>query len=121
MYNENLGGRNINLIIYNYCIKKANIDNSKLENKKKYILLEEIKKQKINFVNKNEIQYFIGDDLDIYFYENEFKNIISEFIKEIEKMCDEIKKYIEDNKIELNSILNVQVIYSNFPSKNFFR
>ena len=104
LYNENLGGRNIDLMIYNYCIKKANIDSSKLENKKKYILLEEIKKQKINFVNKNEIQFSIDDDLDININENEFKNIISEFIKEIEKMCDEIKKYIEDNKIELNTI-----------------
>ena len=76
----------------------------------KYLLLKEIQEQKKRFVNKDvtiqiKVEDFIDNkDLNININENEFKKIISNFIEKIESMCEEIKEYIKNKNIEINTI-----------------
>ena len=107
---QNLGGRNIELMLYDYCIEKSNIDKKKINNKMKYLLLKEIQEQKKRFVNKDvtiqiKVEDFIdNNDLNIHINEKEFKKIISKFIEKIESKCEVIKEYIKNKNIEINTI-----------------
>ena len=108
--NPNLGGRNIELLLYEYCIKEFGIDESNVTNKMRFRLIEEINKKIKHFSISDEIEikvdsFYEDDDLELIIKEDTFIKIINDkIIKVIEELCDEIKSYMEINKIEIDSV-----------------
>ena len=110
LFNPNLGGRNIELLLYEYCIREFKIEESNITNKMKFRLIEEINKKIRNFSISDEIEikvdsFYEDDDLELIIKEDTFIKIINDkIIKVIEELCDEIKSYMEINKIEIDSV-----------------
>jgi DNA-directed RNA polymerase subunit M/transcription elongation factor TFIIS len=108
--NPNLGGRNIELLLYEYCIKEFGIEESNVTNKMRFRLIEEINKKVKHFSISDEIEikvdsFYEDDDLELIIKEDTFIKIINDkIIKVIEELCDEIKSYMEINKIEIDSV-----------------
>ena len=108
--NPNLGGRNIELLIYDYCINKFGINKSNISDKMKFRLIEEINKKIRNFSISDEIEikvqsFYEDDDLELIIKEDTFIKIINDkIIKVIEELCDEIKSYMEINKNKIDSV-----------------
>ena len=76
----------------------------------KFRLIEEINKKIRNFSISDEIEikvdsFYEDDDLELIIKEDTFIKIINDkIIKVIEELCDEIKSYMEINKIEIDSV-----------------
>jgi molecular chaperone DnaK (HSP70) len=108
--NPNLGGRNIELLLYEYCIKEFGIEESNITNKMRFRLIEEINKKIKHFSISDEIEikvdsFYEDDDMEIIITEKEFINIIKDdFIKKMEELCDEINDYLETNRIKIDSV-----------------
>ncbi len=106
----NLGGRNIELLIYDYCIKKNCVDESDITDKMKFRLIEEINKKIRNFSISDEIEikvdsFYEDNDIELTITEKEFIDIIKDgFITEIEDLCDKIIQYMKEHKIEIDSV-----------------
>ena len=129
--NPNLGGRNIELLIYDYCIKKFGINKSDISDKMKFRLIEEINKKIKNFSISDEIEikvdsFYEDDDMEIIITEKEFINIIKDdFIKKIEELCDGINNYLETNGITIDSVecagelIRIKLFQDIFLNKGF--
>ena len=110
---KDIGGRNIDLLLYEYCInefkKYVDLNENDITDRMKFRVIEEINKKKRNFIISEEIQilveeYYNGKDLNIIIKKDKFENVIKEIIEKIEKEFDETLKYIKDKQIEVNSL-----------------
>ena len=97
-YLPNIGGRNFDEKIFNYCINKSNFNKIQISEKMKYRLYEEIRKKRI-ILNVNDVINIIVDsfyedkDLEIILKKNEFEELISDLIKEIDNILIKIINY----------------------------
>ena len=110
---KDIGGRNIDLLLYEYCInefkKYGDLNENDITDRMKFRVIEEINKKKKNFIISEEIQilvdeYYNGNDLNIIIKKDKFEDVIKEIIEIIEKEFDETLKYIKDKQIEVNSL-----------------
>ena len=110
---KDIGGRNIDLLLYEYCInefkKCVDLYENDITDRMKFRVIEEINKKKKNFIISEEIQilvdeYYNGNDLNIIIKKDKFEDVIKEIIEKIEKEFDETLKYIKDKQIEVNSL-----------------
>ena len=110
---KDIGGRNIDLLLYEYCInefkKYVDLNENDITDRMKFRVIEEINKKKKNFIISEEIQilvdeYYNGKDLNIIIKKDKFEDVIKEIIEKIEKEFDETLKYIKDKQIEVNSL-----------------
>ena len=97
-YLPNIGGRNFDEKIFNYCINKSNFHKIHISEKMKYRLYEEIRKKRI-ILNVNDVinividSFYEDEDLEIILKKNEFEELISDLIKEIDNILIKIINY----------------------------
>ena len=109
----NIGGRNFDELIYNYCInefkKKKKLNDIKISPKMRYRLLEQITKKRNQLTVNNEIlitveSFYVGnnieEDLEIIISRETFEKLIENLIKEIIKILDNLIKKNNNKKID---------------------
>ena len=109
----NIGGRNFDELIYNYCInefkKKKKLNDIKISPKMRYRLLEQITKKRNQLTVNNEIlitveSFYVGnnieEDLEIIISRETFEKLIENLIKEIIKILDNLIKKNNNIKID---------------------
>ena len=106
---KDIGGRNFEKILYDYCIKNSGFDKLKINDNMRYRLLEEIKKKKLELTSNNEttfIVYSFNGDSDLIVpittaqYENESKKLINEIKNELDKVIT----FSKDNNIVIDYV-----------------
>ena len=109
----NIGGRNFDELIYNYCInefkKKKKLNDIKISPKMRYRLLEQITKKRNQLTVNNEIliiveSFYVGnnieEDLEIIISRETFEKLIGNLVKEIIKILDNLIKKNNNIKID---------------------
>ena len=109
----NIGGRNFDELIYNYCInefkKKKKLNDIKISPKMRYRLLEQITKKRNQLTVNNEIlitveSFYVGnnieEDLEIIISRETFEKLIGNLVKEIIKILDNLIKKNYNIKID---------------------
>ena len=98
---KDIGGRNFEQILFEYCIKNSEFKDITLTENMKYRLFETIQKKKLELTSNNEtniIVYSFYNDLDLSItitteqYEKESKKLIDEIKKELVKVIEYAKK-----------------------------
>ena len=111
----NIGGRNFDQEIMNYCINefliKENIkkEDFNLTDKMKYRLLESIKKSRIQLTVNTESQIlvdvFYNDiDLDIILTREKFEELIKNDLKNIDNYFDNLLQYAKNKNITIDCV-----------------
>jgi molecular chaperone DnaK (HSP70) len=95
-----IGGRNIDLLLYDYCISQLK---KNINEEMKFKLIKEINKKKKDFVINNEIQIVIENE-SIIIKKETFKKIIKNLTDQLEKEFDKIQSYLKQNEITFKSI-----------------
>ena len=104
----NLGGRNLDYLIGQYCIKKFKeinkINNLKINSKTKYRLIEEVRNAREKLTNLNEVyicieSFFNNIDLNIHFTKDKFENLF-------DSLPNTIPNFFENFKNNLIQVLN---------------
>ncbi len=124
----NIGGRNFDILIYDYCIEKyQNTFNQKIiiNEKIKYTLLNNISKQKIFLTTDKSISISIdffpnNEELIIELKREDFERIIEKYIIEIEQNLDEMIKYSKDNNINIDRIEIIGELMNALTFKKIF-
>ena len=98
--NPLIGGRNIDLLLYDYCISQLK---KNINEEMKFKLIKEINKKKKDFVINNEIQIVIENE-SIIIKKETFKKIIKNLTDQLEKEFDKIQSYLKQNEITFKSI-----------------
>ena len=112
-YIPNIGGRNFDELIYNYCVDKFkqenNIEISDISIKMKYRILEEIQKKRIQLTVNNEIlfkveQIFNEKDLNIIIKKEELETIIKDLLDKINVKFDDVIKVVKEKQIKIDYV-----------------
>ena len=112
-YIPNIGGRNFDELIYNYCVDKFkqenNIEISDISIKMKYRILEEIQKKRIQLTVNNEIlfkveQIFNEKDLNIIIKKEGLETIIKDLLDKINIKFDDVLKVVKEKQIKIDYV-----------------
>ncbi len=112
-YIPNIGGRNFDELIYNYCVDKFkqenNIEDSDISIKMKYRLIEEIQKKRIQLTVNNEILFKVEEifdekDLNIIIKKEEFETIIKDLLDKINVKFDEVLNEVKKKQIKIDYV-----------------
>ena len=114
-YIPNIGGRNFDELIYNYCVDKFkqenNIEDSDISIKMKYRLIEEIKKKRIQLTVNDEINilvdsFYEDQDLNIKINTNDFKDKIQiiDLLNVIDKKLDSVIDFSKEKQIKIDYV-----------------
>ena len=112
-YIPNIGGRNFDELIYNYCVDKFkqenNIEDSDISIKMKYRLIEEIKKKRIQLTVSDEINILVDSfyedkDLQLILKKDFLEEKIQDLIKEISNKYEKVLLYSKENKIKIDYV-----------------
>ncbi len=106
-----IGGRDFDLVLFNYCIKEFKKQNGEIEisDKMKYKLLVEIQKKRINLTVNDEtliqVDCFYNDiDLVIKIPKDKFEKLIKKQIQSIEDTLNQMIKYSKENEIKIDYV-----------------
>ena len=109
----NIGGRNFDELIYDYCVDKFkqenNIEDSDISIKMKYRLIEEIQKKRIQLTVNNEIlfkveQIFNEKDLNIIIKKEGLETIIKDLLDKINIKFDDVLKVVKEKQIKIDYV-----------------
>ena len=115
-YIPNIGGRNFDELIYNYCVDKFDLESTEehkieINDKMKYRLIEEIKKKRIQLTVNDEINilvdaFYEDQDLNIKINTNDFKDKIHiiDLLNLIDKKLDSVIDFSKENKIKIDYV-----------------
>ena len=112
-YIPNIGGRNFDELIYDYCVDKFkqenNIEDSDISIKMKYRLIEEIKKKRIQLTVSDEINILVDSfyedkDLQLILKKDFLEEKIQDLIKEISNKYEKVLLYSKENKIKIDYV-----------------
>jgi molecular chaperone DnaK (HSP70) len=108
-YLPNIGGRNFDNLIFDYCIQKNKINKEDVTIKMKYRLLEEIRKKRIQLSLNDEINisvdaFYEDEDLQIILKKTQFENLIKDLVKEIDNKLIEVIKYSKSKGIIIDFV-----------------
>jgi molecular chaperone DnaK (HSP70) len=108
-YLPNIGGRNFDNLIFDYCIQKNKINKEDVTIKMKYRLLEEIRKKRIQLSLNDEINisvdaFYEDEDLQIILKKTQFENLIQDLVKEIDNKLIEVIKYSKSKSIIIDFV-----------------
>jgi molecular chaperone DnaK (HSP70) len=110
---DNLGGRNFDELIFNYCIeefkKKNKYETINVNNKMRYRLIESIKSARIKLTVNTEtlilVDVFYNDiDLKIILTRQKFEELIIEYINKFKNILKSILNYSKKNNLNINEI-----------------
>ena len=121
----NIGGRNFDELIYNYCIKEfsKDKDNIEINNKMKYRLIESIKSSRIKLSVNTEINISVESfykDIDLYIIltRQKYEELIIDYINKFEEYIKNIiNKYNYIKEIELSGEIMRTPIFQNIIEK----
>ena len=132
-YIPNIGGRNFDELIYNYCVDKFkqenNIEDSDISIKMKYRLIEEIKKKRIQLTVSDEINILVDSfyedkDLQLILKKDFLEEKIQDLIKEISNKYEKVLLYSKENKIKIDyveiagELMRTPILQSIIENKN---
>ena len=105
----NIGGRNFDNLIFDYCLKENKINKEDVTIKMKYRLLEEIRKKRIQLSLNDEINisvdaFYEDEDLQIILKKTQFENLIKDLVKEIDNKLIEVIKYSKSKGIIIDFV-----------------
>ena len=110
---DNLGGRNFDELIFNYCIEEFKKENKINEfivtSKMRYRLIESIRNSRIKLTVNTEIgisvESFYNDiDLNIILKRDKFEELIKEYINKFKNNLKIIIDYVKKKKININEV-----------------
>ena len=105
----NIGGRNFDEKIFNYCIKESKFNKIEISERMKFRLYEEIRKKRIKLTVNDEINievesFYEDEDLEIVLKKNKFEELISDLIKEIDNSLIKIIDYAKNKNINIDFV-----------------
>ena len=110
-YIENIGGRNFDYLIYEYCINEFKKNNTldEINDRMRYRLIEEIMKKRVQLTVNDGINFVVEsfydeEELNIYLKKEHFEEIIKNIIEEINKKFEQILNYSKENNINIDYV-----------------